>query len=947
MKPVDTTGGVTMTRRKEKVYEELVRQCDGMDKNTLLSKSGVPASEVAAHLGMLRSNACLELNNLVRENKVIKFVTRPVLYVPASVLQRVFGNVIDVSIVKARSVNDLLQQKKSKPKALPEKDPFSQLIGADQSLKASVTQAKAAVVYPPRGLNTLILGPTGSGKTLFAHMMHGYAKYTKRLADNSPFIVFNCADYYNNAQLLLGHLFGYIKGAFTGADSDTEGLVAKADGGILFLDEIHRLPPEGQEMIFYFMDTGKYSKLGETGIKRESHVLIIGATTADPESALLQTFLRRIPVTINIPKFNERSPLEKVELTKFLLSREARRTNNQFKVSADVIRALIGSVTFGNVGQLKSNVQLICAQGFLNNFNSDCISLTAKMLPSEMKEGLSVISRDQEINNQLDKYLTQETLIIGRQDGLMIDDEGYEPPVDIYKIISGKYQFLSDEGLSTKDIKTFISKDIKAHFTKFYQQTTGSRLETLIDSGMLSLAPRIEATCTRYLGHQVSEQFLSFILLHLDSFMRHTSRKLSVLTKERKNMVSPGSKEYRAACAIAKLIVEAFNLNVPEIEIEYIAVLLSSSEELSRRKNVGIVVAAHGDRTASSMVRVAKELLGDYPVAAIDMPLSVSFKDIFADIVHTVRKMNQGEGVLMMVDMGSLYYFEEKIAASAGVSVRAIDMVSTPLILEAVRKANYLHLDLDSIAESLRMVRANSEMIADVEKDGKQKAVLTICTTGKGTAQRIKTIISEYLRSLTNENIRIIPVSMVGLYEQAQKLTDKYRIIASIGAKDPKLDGVPYITLQQFIGGESQNIIEQAILRKPVTVKENPSNVIVKGVCEDSLQNMLTYLNPKKAVEAINEFNKTLQKALNVHFKNATKIRIIMHLSFALEREITRTPLKYTETVSQQKEKMSDLLSEPLQVIQYKLNIALGKGETLYLVDMLADELGKSVLNLA
>ena len=87
-------------------------------------------------------------------------------------------------------------------------------------------------------------------------MMYKYAIYARKLEAKAPFVLFNCADYYNNPQLLLSHIFGHVKGAFTGADVEKEGLVAKANGGILFLDEIHRLPPEGQEMIFYFIDTG-------------------------------------------------------------------------------------------------------------------------------------------------------------------------------------------------------------------------------------------------------------------------------------------------------------------------------------------------------------------------------------------------------------------------------------------------------------------------------------------------------------------------------------------------------------------------------------------------------------------------------------------------------------------------------------------------------------------
>ena len=143
-------------------------------------------------------------------------------------------------------------------------DPFSAMIGWDKSLRVKVEQAKAAVLYPPHGLHTLIVGMTGVGKSEMAEAMYKYALQVKKLkAQQFPFVVFNCADYAENPQLLLAQLFGYKKGAFTGADTDRDGLVAKADGGILFLDEVHRLPPDGQEILFQLIDKGKYRRLGK------------------------------------------------------------------------------------------------------------------------------------------------------------------------------------------------------------------------------------------------------------------------------------------------------------------------------------------------------------------------------------------------------------------------------------------------------------------------------------------------------------------------------------------------------------------------------------------------------------------------------------------------------------------------------------------------------------
>ena len=79
------------------------------------------------------------------------------------------------------------------------------------SLKIAIEKAKASILYPPNGMHTLLLGETGVGKSMFASLMHEYAIEVEQLPKDAPFIVFNCADYANNPQLLLGQLFGIKK----------------------------------------------------------------------------------------------------------------------------------------------------------------------------------------------------------------------------------------------------------------------------------------------------------------------------------------------------------------------------------------------------------------------------------------------------------------------------------------------------------------------------------------------------------------------------------------------------------------------------------------------------------------------------------------------------------------------------------------------------------------
>ncbi len=88
----------------------------------------------------------------------------------------------------------------------------------------------------------------------------------------------------------------------------------QANGGILFLDEIHRLPPEGQEMLFTFIDKGTFRSLRRWRRKQAS-VQIIGATT-ETSSMFLSTFNRRIPMQIELPSLAERSLDERLAIIK-------------------------------------------------------------------------------------------------------------------------------------------------------------------------------------------------------------------------------------------------------------------------------------------------------------------------------------------------------------------------------------------------------------------------------------------------------------------------------------------------------------------------------------------------------------------------------------------------------------------------------------------------------
>ncbi|BCG58614.1 sigma-54-dependent transcriptional regulator [Paenibacillus sp. URB8-2] len=921
-------------KRIDRILEYIAEHTRKLAEEHLLYDGGITAAEIAAHQNMLRNNVSKELSDLLRADHIIKIKGRPVKFLHKQTIEDIFRIHLKEKQIEVGSLDEILRPGE-------QVDPFHSLIGFKDSMRNQVEQGKAAILYPPRGLHTLIVGQTGVGKTLFAKLMYNYGKHMKRFSEDSPFIVFNCADYYNNPQLLISHIFGHVKGAFTGADSEKKGLVEKADGGILFLDEIHRLPPEGQEMIFYFMDTHTYNKLGESERNRSANVLLVAATTEDPGSSMLKTFIRRIPITINIPPLQERTPAEQLQILKHLLESEALRVNKPIKVESEVVKALIGSVTYGNIGQLKSNIQLVCAKGFLNSIreNRDEIILDFKLLPGNIREGLFNLGKNR---REIEEFgaIASQLYITPEGSHATEEEDVLEPPFNLYKLIEDKISLLKDEGLDDSYINRFITTDVNIHIKSFYNRfynLKGSRERILkiVDNEVLEFAEEVKLLVEEELDRKCSERFVYAFSLHLSAFLKRIREK-KYGGKPVYDPVNQNDEEYRVALTIKDMIEARFGIDVPGAEITYVAILLKSVEE-ERQGNVGIIVAAHGNSTASSIVGVVDSLLGSSNICAVDMPLDVSPREILEIIIDKVKSIDSGRGVLMLVDMGSLLSFEATIMERAGIKVKTIDMVSTPLTLEAVRKASILDMELEDIYRSLKDFRGYNNMEASVNAILDNKVIVTVCSSGKGAAIKVKEFVEKIVYDLTEKKMTVIPAKIKELDKVVKELQTKQSVLAVIGVKRPSDRGVPFIPLEQLIDASGEELLRELLLHNELPVAQTNESVVIKDLCEDSLKEFLTYLNPHKILGTLMRFVQELERELQTDFEYAMKVQIAIHTAHALERMVIHDGLVYrgeTETLDSH---IMNAVNRACGIFASGINLTLSDDEKYYICEMLGD----------
>lgn len=840
--------------------------------------------EVAEALGIQRSNASSYLNELTGEGRLTKLGGRPVKYTlnePSS------SSPIPADTAPPRSETTSDNHR----------DVFSQVIGHNGSVKNAVMQGKASILYPPNGLNTLITGPTGSGKSFFANTMFQFAKNQGLIAADKELQVFNCADYAKNPELLMSHLFGYTAGAFTGATTEKDGLIQQADGGMLFLDEVHRLPPEGQEMIFYFMDTGQYSRLGEAERKLHASVRIVCATTEDPKSTLLETFIRRIPINIQLPTFKQRPVSEQIDLLKLMVGLEAKRINRKVSMSKDVVRTLISHVDYGNIGQLKSNIQLLCARGFMNQLHNNVIELTTHELPENLTRSFIAMTSDRSASSELIRRL-EPTLEIHPEDvDIILDRDSYELPYNIYDIIADKATLLEEEQIDQETINQYISTDINLHLKSFYKnqgfalQTT-SKLAEVVSLEVIDFARDVLAMTDLETAPGQSGSLLYALSLHVSSLIgKLRDGQLRPFNARVRDLALNTPDALRQAEVIRHRIADHFNLAVPESEAYYLTVLLTSFKT-DITQQVGIVLAAHGPSTASSMAKVVAELLETPPIPAIDMPLSMSPTEAYTKIKEAVKQADDGSGVLLLVDMGSLATFGTKLELETGVKVRSLDMVSTGIVLEAVRKASMTTTTLDELHQSLKHFTGYHQINTEPTTSPnhlKESAILAICASGEGTAKKIKEIVEKPYANKANMPYQVIVMSAVNLQEHLPSVLSRYNIIASTGIIDPKI-AAPFIPLETFINmGASQ--LNQLLLGT-----HDPTEITDQTQAQQLIQSYIEenhlYLNPARIAPILWNFTQQLGDWRTDDKPFTFHINLALHLAGTVERILTDSPIE-------------------------------------------------------
>lgn len=829
---------------------------------------GVTANEIALLLDLDRSNVSRDLNELVKSGKCLKKKTRPVLFYPVE----------ESASLSESHRNDSHQDKRQQQPTFL--DRFAEM---NPSLIKQVELGKSAILYPSYLMHMLLLGETGVGKSMFAELLYDYGVESGVFEKDAPFIQFNCADYAHNPQLLMGQLFGSKKGAYTGAEEDRIGLLKQADQGILFLDEIHRLPIEGQEMLFTYMDRGTFKPLGEAEVETSVKALLIGATTEERES-LLSTFTRRIPITIDLPNLKSRSIEERFQLFDLFTQAEVNKLGMTIKMSINSIKSFLSYNCQHNIGQLKMDIRIVFAKAYAQYLTGqkDQLLIATKDLPSHIQDGLFASAEHRKfwsfLDNNTERFLDYQPIR---------DDEQSEASFSIYKEIKNMFTILESRDLSFSDIQKEMELDLDeyvnqhAHAMKSvgdYDSLVSMIPEELLGSieGMIRYGESLLETPLSQKVHQA-------LAIHLFNMLERLTNHHQLNYDQDYQLASEYPELYAISQKCIAFLEQELELKIPPEEANYL-VLFFCYDDLNQQKqseNVQVIVIAHGSQTATALSDTANKLLRTDTVVGINARLDEKPQVVYELLAQYIHDHQITQDVLLLVDMGSLMTFADELAKDYHLNAKAIPLVSTMHVIEAARKSmlgyslsevydetigvnNYL----GSILQLYNGPTEESEESSNTTHQQKPLAVLSICMTGEGTALTIKNMLENKL-SLKAKKIKIIPMNLVGsdtVQSRIRKVQETYRVILIVSTfhiETPIPNFDLYHLMNQADTSELQRIVNEELTYSNMasTIKEH-----------------YDFPQIDEVIDLIFVFNEQVEVMLNTRFNSSELIGLSFHL---------------------------------------------------------------------
>lgn len=567
-----------MDKKKEEIYQHVysltLQQLQSSNMKTL----GSDALNISMDMHMDRSNTSRLLNQLHQEGRLIKIQGRPTLFIARMPLENQDPDSYIPSIIpKGKHIIDYVKIKPL-PETSPDKeDCFRRYIAnrKTSSMYEPILHAKAALRYPPHGLNVFIYGDPCVGKLLFAKTMYEYSILAHLCPDHARMITLDCMNYESQStEELLSALYGSFDGEHL-----KKGAFDQAKHGILILNHLDTLSFSTLTHIYNAIINQSHTPIGLPTKQIPMKCLIIGISNS--ENLIKNPDIRRcFPMQIRIPSLREKSIQEMLVLTMQYFQEEAVRIDKTLRISKGALSCFVMSDYSGNLPHLHAEIKQACAHAFYSyqeeeslfvNIDYDDISTPV------LTDIYDVNERINELDNILNLFDNEFIFFSPLQESeeldLLFDLSNKTDKNDLYL-----------RPIDDKLINSCI-QDINAAISIHLNTIRSIMLKQIYDT----VYPILQngTICT-------NENLLYGLLLHIsNTISRLKSGRTDSGFKSSDYRIAK-EEDYAYARQIAEQIQRQYDISLPDEELDYIATYLYLSSQWIDNRYIQLLIVTEG-----------------------------------------------------------------------------------------------------------------------------------------------------------------------------------------------------------------------------------------------------------------------------------------------------------------------------------------------------------------
>lgn len=797
-----------MKSNKEKVYDFIRLHSEGENE------AGVSTVYIAEAMELQRTNVSSILNQLVKESRICKSEGRPVLY-----------RTIDGGKERAG-------------------DCFSDLIGCEGSLKRVIQLAKAAVLYPQRSLNTLLIGARGTGKSRLAKRMYRFAVDRGIIDGEAPYLHIDCHDYLSNDRL----------------ETELEEIWRTAENGVVFLDNVQFLSSRARKKVLEYIQS-----------PMRNYAVLVSCTDREQ---LADEFLAEFPVQLELPTLAQRPLAERMEMIKRLFSKEAVRIQRPLVVRGELMSCLLLYECEANYYQLTGDIKIGCANAYVREYRNDGeIALFVSDFSNNVRRGLLQYRKEADAMIDFD----QRFLFDGDKVSVSRPEHG-----TLYDRLNKKASELKATGLGEDEINMLLSVEVERAFGEYQKKLVRDvadkkQLEMLVDARLIGIVEEFLRHAEQELNRSFSNSVLYGLCLHINSVV-NGKREMGQPDKKRlAEMLVYHKAEYLLGEELAEQITKTFRVAFPVEEVLFLSMFLCAREpETARTGRPVLLLAFYGEGIASAIAKTISGVTQLDNVFSFEITCERASAELYRKLKEYLATIEQGKGVLVLYDSSFLGEMLTQLEGELNMLIRQIPMPVATLGIELARRT----LTEDDPDRLLRYA------VKGIGAPGGwcRSYIVTLCTTGKGGAEELKNYIERYGQLQDTEVVPLSISDRTVLEGSLRHLMESGIIRCVIGTFDPKLFSIPFISISEVFGTRKEH------LPKLLSLEKEAKTRIDYEAMFDYLDEQLVHTDMTKLKKVLPEVMREMNDTLGELTLDA-EAGLLIHIACCIDRLQGKEPV--------------------------------------------------------